>query len=293
MKRIAITVYIVLILVGTPHVPNACTSFAVYSDKTVYGMNFDYLPDARLKFTIASSVQGNVFQMGSLVPFGFAQLVGMNSKGLFAACQMLFPEGSSPLEQSDNQISSGVFQHISLYRFENVSQVKNFLRERKVVHSIGASLHNLVADRFGEAMVVEVGDAENKITGIEDRYMVMTNFPNHQLQGKSYDEAEGMGAERFKIVHRYIKGNFKDFNIEKGIEVLKLAQNRSGTYTTRCAMVFDPDEKEIYICLENNFEKIWKVSLENQTIETYRGFASFKRQPIPVEGLRALALAEW
>lgn len=293
MKRIAIVVFAVVIIVGTPHLLRACTSFAVYSDQTVYGMNFDYLPDALQKFTISSCIQGKVFQMGSRAQFGFADVVGMNSKGLFASCQMLFPEGKPPDKRSKIQISTGVFHQITLNRFEQVPQVKSFLNKRKVVHSIGASLHHLVADRFSDAMMVEVGEIENQITGIQDRYIVMTNFPNHQLKGKSFEEAEGVGAERFKIANRYIKDNFKIFDIQKGIEVLKLAQNTSEIYPTRCSMVFDPKKKEIYICLEKNFEKIWKVSLENQTIETYRGFASFKRQPIPVEGVLAPELAEW
>ena len=59
------------------------------------------------------------------------------------------------------------------------------------------------------------------------------------------------------------------------------------------AMVFDPDKKEIYICLEGNFKKIWKASLENRTIETYRGFAPFRLEPIPAEGMSAADLAQW
>ena len=41
MKQIAITVIIVLAISINPSLSAACTSFAVYSDKTVYGMNFD------------------------------------------------------------------------------------------------------------------------------------------------------------------------------------------------------------------------------------------------------------
>jgi len=58
-------------------------------------------------------------------------------------------------------------------------------------------------------------------------------------------------------------------------------------------MVFDPNEKTIYISLEGNFDKIWKVSLETQTIETFRGFMSFKQELIPAEGITGAVLAEW
>ena len=293
MKQIAITIIIILAICINPALSGACTSFAAYSEKTLYGMNFDYSPDVAQKFTISSGFQGKVFQMASRAPFGFADIAGMNIKGLFASCQMLFPEGKPPAARSNNQISTAVFHQMALSKFEKVPEVKDFLNKRKVVHTIGVSLHNLVADRFGDAMVVEFGVSKNRITRIQDRYIVMTNFPNYQLKGKSYEEAEGYGAERFKIAHQYIRGNFKDFDIEKGIEVLNMARNSSESFPTRCSLVFDPNKKEIYISLENNFHKIWKVSLENQTIETHRGFATFKRQPIPVEGLLATELAQW
>jgi hypothetical protein len=51
--------------------------------------------------------------------------------------------------------------------------------------------------------------------------------------------------------------------------------------------------KEIFICLEGNFDKIWKVSLVNQSIETWRGFASFRREPIPAQGVSGADLAQW
>jgi len=47
-------------------------------------------------------------------------------------------------------------------------------------------------------------------------------------------------------------------------------------YPTRCSMVFDPNNLEIYVYLEKNFNKIFKLSLENQTIETYSGIESFR-----------------
>jgi hypothetical protein len=58
-------------------------------------------------------------------------------------------------------------------------------------------------------------------------------------------------------------------------------------------MIFDPEKRQIYICLEGEFEKIWKVSLESRTIETYDGFGSFKRVPIPAEGISSSELTQW
>ena len=40
-----------------------------------------------------------------------------------------------------------------------------------MVQAVGASLHNMIADRFGDAIVVETGEIGNQITEIQDRYM--------------------------------------------------------------------------------------------------------------------------
>jgi hypothetical protein len=290
MKQIVIAVFTVLAFFLLPSISVACTSFAVYSDQTIYGMNFDYTSDVRRMFSISTGTQGKIFHFR---PYGFGDMAGMNNKGLFVTCHGLTPAGKPPSTRSKEHISTWIFHQMVLSRFEQVPQVKAFLNQRKVVQSIGTSMHNLVADRFGDAIVVEAGGTENQITGIQDRYIVMSNFPNYQLIGKSYEDADGDGAERFKIAHQYIRSNFRDFDIEKDFEMLKLAKNKSELYATRCSMVFDPQKKEIYISREANFDKIWKVSLENQTIETYRGFASFKRQPIPAEGLLATELDRW
>ena len=37
------------------------------------------------------------------------------------------------------------------------------LNNKKVVQSVGTSMHNLVADRFGNAIVVETGENENQM----------------------------------------------------------------------------------------------------------------------------------
>lgn len=290
MKLSVIAVFAVLSGFVHPLLLSACTSFAVYSEKTIYGMNFDYEPNLLQIFTISSGIQGKVFQ---LRPFGFGEVAGMNSKGLFASCQGLIPEENPPATREKNQISTWIFHQMVLSRFEQMSQVLGFLNNKQVVQSFGTSMHNLVADRFGNAIVVETGENENQITSILDQHIVMTSIPNYRLKGKSFKEAEGIGAERFKVAHRYIKSNIEGFDIEKGIEVLKLAKYQSETFKTRCSMVFDPDKKEIFICLEGDFRKIWKVSMENQTIETHSGFASFKRKPIPAEGMLASELAQW
>jgi hypothetical protein len=62
MRQIIITVFAVMVISATPSLSVACTSFAVYSEQTVYGMNFDFTADARPRFSISTGPQGKIFQ---------------------------------------------------------------------------------------------------------------------------------------------------------------------------------------------------------------------------------------
>jgi len=151
MKQIAIAVFILLAIAFNLSSSGACTSFAVYSNNTVYGMNFDYKPNLLQIFSISSEIQGKVFH---LRPFGFGEVAGMNMKGLFASCQGLIPDEKSPATRNKNQISTWIFHQMALSRFERVQQAKDFLNNKQMVQAMGTSTHNLVVDRFGNAIVV-------------------------------------------------------------------------------------------------------------------------------------------
>jgi len=49
MKKLLSLLFIFAITILTNSQVSACTSFAVYSQKTIYGMNFDY-PDVKIRY---------------------------------------------------------------------------------------------------------------------------------------------------------------------------------------------------------------------------------------------------
>ena len=129
MKQIAFAVFTFLAIFLNPSLSVACTSFAVYSNNTVYGMNFDYKPNLLQIFAISSELQGKVFH---LRPFGFGEVAGMNMQGLFASCQGLIPEEKSPATRIKNQISTWIFHKMALSRFEQVPQAKDLLNNKHI-----------------------------------------------------------------------------------------------------------------------------------------------------------------
>jgi hypothetical protein len=55
-------------------------------------------------------------------------------------------------------------------------------------------------------------------------------------------------------------------------------------------MVFDPDERQVYLALRRDFSKIWKVSIADGTIETFSGFGRTRTMPLDASGVLASEL---
>ncbi|MEJ2207920.1 MAG: SUMF1/EgtB/PvdO family nonheme iron enzyme [Anaerolineae bacterium] len=268
----------------TATLPFACTSFAVYSDETFYGMNFDY-PDTEIKFSIYPSGDRKVFQMEFYEGDGFSATVGMNSAGLFSSCQMLFPEAPERASPGPDDVYPWQVYRRALFDFESVQEVSGFIADKKVVHW-SRTLHDLFADPYGNAMVVEAGEEENVVTTIENDFIVMTNFPNGDFVGQGYETVQGVGADRYKIAYENISEHMVDFDVERGLETLEKAVS-SGDFPTQASMVFEPERGQVYIALKKDFGRIWRVSIADQTIETYSGFSQAGKMDLDSGGVMA------
>ena len=256
----------------------ACTSFALYGSQVFYGMNFDYFA-VPLKFLIESGPGMNVFHLSFLYEQTvkkpefknyFAKTCGMNDKGLFCACQEIEPYSEGIEELSNNEIHIGD-QYDTISTCADVDGVQDFIKGKKAVQYIGPSVHNLFADINGNAIVTETDNKNNFLTGMEGDFMVMSNFANHSLAGRSYGDADGSGADRYKTACEYLSENKDTFSVDKGFDLLEKVICREEDCTTLSSMVFLPRRNRIYISLNRNYGKIWEVSLDRKTIGPYKG----------------------
>jgi hypothetical protein len=249
----------------------ACTSFAVYSDKIFYGMNFDYDPSRELKFCVDTIGDSKVFCMQlEWERDYFVPIVAMNTKGLFGNVQMVFPE--VPKRASNGLDEIGMTELLDATTTRGSCQdVVAILDGHEIVMQT-VSLHSLYADVNGDAMVVEAGPEDTAITRIDGNFIAMTNFPLFEFAGEPYDTVYGAGSDRYKTAYRYLMNNVEQFELEDGFTLLKSVVSHSTNAPTRCSMIFDPGSNEVYIALEGSFDKVWKISLENETVETFEGF---------------------
>lgn len=283
-----ITVFTGWVLMASPAF--ACTSFAVYGNNVFYGMNFDYFL-VPLKFFIDTHGSIKTFHLAFNVKYRgmdiFAKTGGMNSNGLFGACQGLLPFIETPSSTGKDEVFIALFYE-SFASLNKVQEVEHLLGSKRLLNLPGLSNHNFYADTSGNAMIIEPGEDENHIAKIEGNFMVMTNFPLRELKNKTYKEAKGFGSDRYKIAYEYLKNNSDNFSVDKGFELLRKTINKDPGFATSCSMVFDPGKNEIFIAIAGDFNKIWKVSLEESSIETFSGFNTAIKKPLNSNGLLAL-----
>jgi len=103
----------------------------------------------------------------------------------------------------------------------------------------------------------------------------------------------GTGEDRYKIVYKEIKKNKSKFDLFQGFNVLEKAKNISKNCPTVCSMVFDPIELNVYIALFGSFDKIWKISILENTIETYKGFRKHYKSKLGSKGILSSELERY
>lgn len=119
-----------MVLVSFQTLPvEACTSFAVYGEKTLYGMNFDF-QDTDMLFSVETADGIKAFSMAFQAGDEFVPTVRMNSHGLFLSEQMQFPEMKKIKELKGNQYYIGDVAS-KVATFENIASVLNFIGDKQ------------------------------------------------------------------------------------------------------------------------------------------------------------------
>lgn len=289
-----------------------CTSFAVYSNEPVYGMNIDH-PDRERKFKITRIKcgrgcidSGNCHKCrlnsNPIIRFHcqnrengkFLDSACMNSLGMFSNYQFLVPNNDLPIQKPKfNKISDGnLFSQSQMYT-GTVSELLERMGGKTVYYSnlYGSfKLHNMFADKEGHAIVLEEGENGNAITNLQDGFMVMTNFPVHEFKGKHYSEVYGDGSDRYKLASDEIIKHKNNFSIHQALDVLKKVRHTSEYFQTVCSMVFDPVRLHIYLALSGEFQRIWRISIMEDIIESYSGFRGTHKFKVGAKGILASEL---
>lgn len=271
MRLLIPVIILIQLLLSFP--TQACSSFAYYGDQTFYGMNWDYYPGYDATFYIKSTGDMKVFNVFNKDGYDFT---GMNTKGLFAAQQMVTPEEESGFTHKQSGYDTVLMKDLyikSLYNFSTIDEINEFLQNKRVMHTM-VEHHTLFADKSGLAQVVEVGKDKNMITGMEDNFIIMTNFMNYFYADTYYKEISARGSDRYIAGYDYMLENIDSFDLEKGVEMLETMKCEEPGFYTLCSFLYEPETNSVYVAVDRDFDKLWKISIMEETAETFKGFES-------------------
>lgn len=157
-----------------------------------------------------------------------------------------------------------------------------WLESKKLVHTTIGQSHLLFADASGQAAIIEVGEKENEIILMDDGFLVMTNFQNSAFKNTPYDQILAMGSDRYQAAYQHILASRANFDLDAALAGLEKTVQAG---YTKCSMVFVTAENNVYFALDGDFTRIWRLSLDDKTVYTFRGFAEHRIYPVPPEGL--------
>jgi len=280
-----------LMMVST--LAGACTGFAVYADEAWYGMNFDYPPDFPLRFDTGSNGVGNGLISMSFYREMWMPTVGMNGNGIFATLQYQCPMSEGVDIPDQGEIFIHQLYMLALGYCSSLSAVEGFIDSLDLVNLPDLTLHTLIADPTGEALIAESGDVADRISRIDGDWLVLTNFRNADFTETRPENIEGVGAERYRRALDYIGDHHEDFGLNDALAVLETAVETDEIWSTKASMVYRPSEMALYFCIDSDFGHVWKISMDDHVIETYSGFEEQRSQDIQEDGITSDELRTW
>lgn len=252
-----------------------CTSFAVFGqEKTIYGMNFD-TDEIDLKLKVNCYNDKSIFYFSGLLDNIYRDIAGVNSDGLFICTQAVeYGSGFKPSCNENDWVAFDYFDE-ALKKTKKASEFFEILNKRVIVFPRNPlfpdlGLHTIIADKTGNAFILEEGINTNIISWINNDFIIMTNFPNGDFKETSYYKVYGCGADRYICAHEYIENNINSFGINEAFEVLR----KTSQVNTLCSIVFEPLKNEVYISFKIDLSKRWKISIIDKTIQSLDGFLS-------------------
>lgn len=258
-------------------------------------MNFDYPPESDIRFSVSELESCRIFTMQFFDDerMMWIPTVGMNEHGLFSSLQYQCPMIEGTPRQSEEQLYIYQLFNTATNGCASVDEAECIINSVELVNLYDLTLHVLIADPFGDALVAETGDGENLITRINGDWIVMTNFKIADFIHTPPERIVGVGDERYRRALAYIEGNYSSFALPEAIGTLEAALNTDSVWGTKASMIFDPLDRMVYIGIDGDFQRIWKVSMEQQTIQTWSGFTKDRSAPVWENGITVAELRTW
>lgn len=225
-----------------------CTGFMKKGEDLLYGFNLDIDP-AVWNFSLYKNKE--IFTVGIKVGSTLYYTHGVNRHGRFSDLPYMNGE-DIPAEKGKKRERIDLLTNRYLrgqYSFDDVCKI---VRDKAIVNVSGGSMHSLIGDENGRALLVEPGYGFREITG---DHAVISNFPI--LATLSDYDNPFYGKDRYDKAKEILEKSPASFSAMDGMKLLENVK-QEGPWGTKVSFVYSKNENAVYYCLDGDFEHIEK-----------------------------------
>ena len=257
----------------------ACSLFAtlVENNTMLYGRNFDwrYSP-AVLLFTdpsdgyasaamvdIAYLVDAaqvdnltdlSLSERSVLLEAPFWPFDGMNEVGLVVGMAAV-PARTMPNDPDKDSIDSLMVMRLILDHAANVEEAIEIIDSYNIDWEGGPALHYLIADRSGEAVLVEFDEGERILIPNENNWHVATNHL------RSEASAGTSGCHRYDLIADRLADNQGILDPSAAIELLADVSSSDQEYGTQWSILYDMSAGAVQVVMGRDYEDLHEFDI--------------------------------
>ncbi len=226
-----------------------CTSLVVNKKKTIVGWNLDLL---NMEYRVRPDAAGVYIEVNDATE-GWMPLFGANSRGDFVGMPTCWPADprSDPAGDGENVILLDIDL---LLQKKTLQEIRETVEKRPVFSVPGLTFMSALSDASGNVLHVIPG--QGNLYYEKPEYKILTNFSPFKQDSETHP---WMGRDRYHAAEELLKKAPVDFDVPDCFDVLKaVAQNVCPTVVS---MVFDVQERTVYWCEKQEWDRIEKVTL--------------------------------
>lgn len=219
-----------------------CTGFINRGDDIVFGFNLDIDP-AVWNYKLVKN--NDIFSVKITVGKTSYFTHGVNRQGCFSNLPYMNDYNGSSNKAVIKKERIDLLTDRYLRGKYSYSDVLNIVENKAVVNIPNGSMHSLIANKSGDAIIVEPGYGYKTVL---DRYAVLTNFPV-LTQVNKFEPY--FGKERYDKAVDFLEAN-PNITAEEGLDLLK-SVTQDGQWATRISFTYSANENCVYYVTDRNF----------------------------------------
>ncbi len=226
-----------------------CTSLVVNKKKTIVGWNLDLL---NMEYRVRTDDAGVYIEVNDAKE-GWMPLFGANSRGDFVGMPTCWPvdSRSDPTGDGENVILLDIDL---LLQKKTLQEIREIVEKRPVFSVPGLTFMGALSDASGNVLHVIPG--QGNLYYERPEYKILTNFSPFKQDSETHP---WMGRDRYHTAEELLEKAPEDFDVPDCFTVLKaVAQNVCPTVVS---MVFDVQERTVYWCERQAWDRVQKVVL--------------------------------